>query len=129
VVLENATEFEVRRFLSAIAEYTGELRGKRILDYGCGKGVQLGVLANFGAEAVGIEQSETARENIANAGVARAYADIESMQRAEPFTKFDHILLSDVVEHLREPWVELSRLRSLLSPGGRFFLTTPNTRS
>ncbi len=39
--------------------------------------------------------------------------------------EFDAILLIEVIEHVRDPVVFLERLRPLLAPGGRIFLTTP----
>jgi cyclopropane fatty-acyl-phospholipid synthase-like methyltransferase len=129
VVLENATEFEVRRFLFAIERHTGSLRGSRVLDYGCGNGVLLRVASEMGADAVGIEQSETAREHIAASGYGRAYADVSAMRDQEPIAKFDFIMMCDAIEHLRQPWVDMAKLRSLLESGGRLFMTTPNTKS
>jgi cyclopropane fatty-acyl-phospholipid synthase-like methyltransferase len=129
VVLENATEFEVRRFLRAIERHTGSLRGSRVLDYGCGNGVLLRVASEMGAEVVGIEQSETAREHVAASGCGRAYADVSALKRQEPLVKFDYVMMCDAIEHLRQPWLDLAKLRMLLEPGGRLFMTTPNTRS
>jgi 2-polyprenyl-3-methyl-5-hydroxy-6-metoxy-1,4-benzoquinol methylase len=128
-VLENATEFEVKRFLDAIKQYTGALKGKRILDYGCGNGVLLRVASELGADAVGIEQSATAREHIARSGSGRAYLNIDVLKQHERAARFDYITMCDAVEHLREPWVDLAKLRSLLLPGGRLFMTTPNSAS
>jgi 2-polyprenyl-3-methyl-5-hydroxy-6-metoxy-1,4-benzoquinol methylase len=128
-VLENATEFEVRRFLSAIEKYTGSLRGKRVLDYGCGRGALLKVASELGGEVIGIEQSATAREYIADSGYGRVYADLDAMQQTERRAGVDYVTMCDAVEHLREPWVDLAKLRVLLSPGGRLFMTTPNSDS
>jgi 2-polyprenyl-3-methyl-5-hydroxy-6-metoxy-1,4-benzoquinol methylase len=129
VVLENATDFEVRQFLSAIEKHVGSLRGERVLDFGCGNGVLLRIVSEMGAEAVGIEQSETAREHVANSGYGRAYADLGEFKKMQPSAEFDFIMMCDAVEHLREPWVDLAELRSVLAPRGRLFMTTPNTKS
>jgi len=129
VVLENATDFEVRKFLSAIENHVGSLRGARVLDFGCGNGVLLRIVSEMGTEAVGIEQSETAREHVANSGYGRAYADLGELKKMQPSAEFDFIMMCDAVEHLREPWVDLAGLRSVLAPRGRLFMTTPNTKS
>ena len=129
VVLENSSDYEVRQFLSAIKMHTGSFRGKRVLDYGCGNGVLLRIVSEMGAEAVGIEQSATARGHIGHSGYGRAYADVKELKEKERICRFDYIMMCDVIEHLREPWVDLAELRSLLSDDGRLFMTTPNSNS
>ena len=42
--------------------------------------------------------------------------------------KFDWIFMVEVIEHLLNPVVELARIRSILNPGGKLAITTPNTR-
>jgi len=129
VVLENASEFEVREFLAAIKKHAGSIRGKRVLDYGCGNGTLLRMASAMGAETVGVEQSATARKHIADSGYGRAYADLKELKAKEPIAQFDYIMMCDVVEHLREPWIDLAELRSLLADDGRLFMTTPNSNS
>lgn len=125
-VLQNASEFEVRNFVRAIETQIGPLCGKRLLDYGCGKGLLLRVAAEKGATVIGIEQSAEAREHCVRAGYGVAYSDLGEVVRNHHNAQFDYIIMCDVVEHLREPWHELSRLRSFLSPKGKVILTTPN---
>lgn len=38
--------------------------------------------------------------------------------------KFDFIILSEVIEHLREPMIEMEKLKELLNPNGQFFIKT-----
>lgn len=42
---------------------------------------------------------------------------------------FDVILLLNLIEHVRDPLAVLQKTRSLLSPGGRLIVKTPNYRS
>lgn len=39
---------------------------------------------------------------------------------------FNHVILHDVVEHLFDPWVTLSKVRDLVADGGRMIVVTPN---
>lgn len=43
--------------------------------------------------------------------------------------RFDQVVLTAVVEHLREPAAVLARARGLLAPGGTLVLTTPHPRA
>jgi hypothetical protein len=47
---------------------------------------------------------------------------------SQPRAEFDLIILWTVIEHLREPWVDLARLRALLSPGGWLYVSTMDIR-
>jgi SAM-dependent methyltransferase len=42
---------------------------------------------------------------------------------------FDFIVAWDVLEHLADPVQQMQRLRDLLKPGGRLYLTLPNNAS
>lgn len=128
-ILENAPEFEVRTLLSVVESRIGSLRGKRILDYGCGNGLQPRIAHEMGADTVGIEQSATARAHIDESGHGIAYATLHELKQHDRSPEFDCILMCDVVEHLRQPWTELAHLREFLSPTGKLFLTTPNCGS
>jgi 2-polyprenyl-6-hydroxyphenyl methylase/3-demethylubiquinone-9 3-methyltransferase len=41
--------------------------------------------------------------------------------------RFDLIVFSEVIEHIRSPGVVLARLREALKPGGHLLITTPNS--
>jgi 2-polyprenyl-3-methyl-5-hydroxy-6-metoxy-1,4-benzoquinol methylase len=52
--------------------------------------------------------------------------DVEQLELPWPAGSFDALILSEVLEHLRDPWAVLERLRPLLRPGGLVFVSTPN---
>jgi len=52
--------------------------------------------------------------------------DVEQLELAWPAESFDALILSEVLEHLRDPWAVLERLRPLLRPGALVFASTPN---
>jgi SAM-dependent methyltransferase len=83
------------------------------LDYGCGNGLVVQYL----------------RENgFANAYGYDPYAPKESFGDATVLQRgpFDYILLQDIIEHVEDPHALLSKLDSLLAPGGYLLLGTPN---
>ncbi|MGZ8687141.1 MAG: class I SAM-dependent methyltransferase [Gaiellaceae bacterium] len=52
--------------------------------------------------------------------------DVEQIELPWPAASFDALILSEVLEHLRDPWAVLARLRPLLRPGALVFASTPN---
>jgi len=119
---------DLRELVRVLEQRYGSVRGKRVLDYGCGGGPLLRILLEMGADAVGVEQSANARRMAARTG-APIYASVDELRRSAPDAQFDWVLLSVVVEHLRRPWEELRQVGELLRLGGGVFLTTPNAAS
>ncbi len=54
--------------------------------------------------------------------------DIEQYGWKDAFSekRYDYILFSDVLEHLRDPWRTLKESVGMLKPGGRIILSVPN---
>jgi SAM-dependent methyltransferase len=116
----------------------GDLRGKRILDIGCGRGELVCEAARRGAAAVGIDYApaaiELSRERLAT-------LDAELRDRIEFLLadakgldfeggSFDAVFLVDVYEHLHSYEIEhtLAEVKRVLRPGGRLIVHTgPNT--
>ncbi len=92
-----------------------------VLDLGCGVGLLADALARNGSEAnyVGIDISSVA------IGYARAIDhglpasfEIADVERLRSFSKFDAVVLNEVLYYLREPVDFLSRILCDLQPGG-----------
>ena len=120
------------------ADYGSRLRSEAIallapplgevLDVGCAKGANADVLRAAGAmRLVGIEVDE----GFADAARPR-YDEVVagSVEDTLPWPEgsFDTVLCYDVLEHLRDPWSALAKLRALLRPGGRVHVALPNAR-
>jgi cyclopropane fatty-acyl-phospholipid synthase-like methyltransferase len=118
----------LRQVLSQLEHGSGALRGLRVLDYGCGTGALLRVATEFGMLPTGIESDVQARSTAMGAAGVRVYRDLEELSLDESMQQFDVVILWTVIEHLRRPWEELARLRSLLSPGGLMLISTINIR-
>lgn len=116
------------QFFLAARERTPELRGQRLLDYGCGTGLLCRLAGEQGMLATGIEADPRARAGIQRAKTCTVYASLAELRAAEPEAAFDWIVLWEVIEHLREPWNELARLCGIIRPGGTLVVTTPNAR-
>jgi GT2 family glycosyltransferase/ubiquinone/menaquinone biosynthesis C-methylase UbiE len=100
----------------------------RVLEVGCGAGVLGERLKASGkaAHVTGIELSSHA------AALARSrldevrIGDVESMPLEEWRGRFDTLVVADVLEHLRDPWAALFRLRDCLKDGGTVVASIPN---
>lgn len=103
-------------FLTRVAPLTG-----RVLDYGAGQGHLSAEIMRLGAEVTAVDPYSHA--SLRAMGID-AHADLDAVIER----RFDGIVISEVIEHLREPWHFLREARSMLSEGGWLYLTTPNAR-
>ncbi|MCX7930654.1 MAG: class I SAM-dependent methyltransferase [Chlorobi bacterium] len=103
---------------------------RRLLDVGCGAGCTADYLKRVrGIETViGIEYVPHAAAEAAQRLDCVHTGDIEQIELPYPDGYFDCILCADVLEHLRDPWNVLRRLRRLLTPDGVLIASIPNIR-
>jgi SAM-dependent methyltransferase len=114
---------------SALVEFihggTTYAPGSRVLEVGCGVGVQTTVLArrNPGARFVSIDRSDVSLAVARRAAKAAHLANVEFLQAdvfALPFPdcSFDHLFVCFVLEHLPDPLRALVHIQRVLRPGG-----------
>jgi 2-polyprenyl-3-methyl-5-hydroxy-6-metoxy-1,4-benzoquinol methylase len=99
-----------------------------VLEIGCGSGdlggaaLQRGVCQRYCGIELFPEAAARAREQLSQVLIG----DIEAMDLPwEPDT-FDALIASEVLEHLRDPWEVLRRLRTVLKPGALVLASSPN---
>ena len=96
-----------------------ELRGKLVLDVGCGMGRFAEVATRWGAQVVGIDLSdacEVAAQNLANRDFVAFQADVLQLPFA-PET-FDYIYSIGVLHHTPDCEKSFKSLPQYLKPGG-----------
>ena len=107
------------------------LRGKRVLDVGCGGGILSEAMAACGAEVIGIDLSEAALKvaqlHLAESGHRVEYFNIaaEDLAQREPHG-FDVVTCMEVLEHVPDPASQVQACAQLLKPGGVAFFATIN---
>lgn len=103
-----------------------DIRGKRLLDAGCGFGAFSSEACARGAQvtAVDIADGLIARVSARLPGVKALPASILSLPF--PDADFDVVVSSDVIEHTQDPWKAVDELVRVLKPGGLLCLTVPN---
>lgn len=103
-------------------------KGSRVLEIGCGEG-GTGALAlskDKCGEYVGIELVAKVAEK-AKGRLTHVYvADVELDFPSFPDAHFDAFIASEVLEHLRDPWDLLKKVRPLLRPGALVLASSPN---
>jgi SAM-dependent methyltransferase/glycosyltransferase involved in cell wall biosynthesis len=105
----------------------------RIIDVGCSQGLVPVLLAERGADVVGVD-SEAAALEFALATRKRLPAEVQArLEYVEadgselPFegASFEHAVCSEVLEHVEEPGAVLEEIFRVLAPGGTLVVTVP----
>ena len=103
------------------------LVGQRLLDIGCGNGEFLSRARDAGWEVVGVDPDH-------NAVQASEHLDLDVRKGSisvlsHEVASFDAITLSHVIEHVHDPFRLMLEVRSLLKPGGKLYIDTPDIQS
>ncbi len=101
---------------------------RSVLDLGCSSGVMGEALRQRGHRVVGVELDPQLAALARPRLDAVVEADLEALAASGSALggPFDSVVAADVLEHLRDPWAVLARLRDLLRPGALVFASTPN---
>jgi SAM-dependent methyltransferase len=103
-----------------------KLPGRTCLDFGCGYGNLSLVAREFGWLLTGIEAEPRGRNAASQRVPMDVYESVRELLQVRPSAKFHLIILWQVIEHLRAPWIDLGMLRGLLEPDGIVIVSTPN---
>ncbi|MDN5316594.1 MAG: hypothetical protein PWR08_718 [Thermoanaerobacterium sp.] len=103
------------------------LKARNILDVGCGAGaLGLELKNRKDVNVVGIELNSNIAAIAKNVLDDVIVGDIESLAFDYPEKYFDTIILADVLEHLRDPWSTLTKMKRYLKDDGIFIVSIPN---
>ncbi len=117
--------------LAHVEKKTGGIKGKKIIDVGCGGGIFAESMAARGASVTGIDLSEkplkVAQLHLLESGQQVEYQLIsaEDMAQVQP-ASFDIVTCMEMLEHVPDPASTVRACAALAKPGGWVYCSTLN---
>ncbi|TSE26447.1 Ubiquinone biosynthesis O-methyltransferase [Tepidimonas sediminis] len=118
--------------LGWIEEVAGPLRGREVLDVGCGGGILAEAMARRGARVLGIDLADkplkVARLHALEqqvAGLEYRAVSVEQLAQ-ERAGAFDVVTCMEMLEHVPDPASVVAACAALVKPGGWVFFSTLN---
>ncbi len=105
---------------------TQNLEGKRVLELGVGDAALTKKMFEMGAIVDVIEMDAVSSESAAPYCRKVYRMDIENTGKTGPKDQYDIIVAADILEHLKDPELILSRLKTYLKTGGLLIVSLPN---
>lgn len=108
-----------------IVDFLKKSQPGKIIDIGCGLGWFLSTL-NSNWDKHGVDISEFAAKNASKYCKAKKIDIEQFLVKNKKKSKFDYIIFSHVIEHLKDPIFVLKKLKLLLTKKGTLLLETPD---
>ena len=109
----------IERLIQKIAN-----KNAKILDFGCGSGAVAGYLKSFGYNNIeGVDVSQACVERTKARGIKASEINIDKSRF--PSTKYDIIMLLDVLEHVKNDKALMQLLKKCLDINGQMLITVP----
>lgn len=119
--LSPVTKLRYEKLLDGFEKYR---KNNRLIDIGCGAGYFMLAASKKGWQVEGIEISDEAIKLSEEKGQKVFKGDVDSLDLEK--NKYDVAILTELLEHARNPEAIIKRLCYILRPGGIAYLTTPN---
>jgi SAM-dependent methyltransferase len=122
-----AENYWFQRHLVVYQWIAARVRGLRVLDMACGEGYGSDVLATAARSVVGVDANPEAHEHAR----LRYRRPNLTFQRGmvENFGApgdYNAVVFLQTIEHVQDPAAVLAHFKSLLTPGGSVYVSTPN---
>ena len=124
-IFESSRVYTIRRVLKSLV--AAGFSPASILDYGCGEGRYLALLAELfpAAGLAGCDISETALKLAAGHQPHSRFVPMSNESIALPDQSFDFVISVEVLEHVQDANKAIQEISRVLKPGGILLLTTP----
>ncbi len=114
--------FEKLHHLLRLVDFDG-FRGRKVLEVGCGAGVDLARFARGGAQVTGVDLAasaiDLARANFSQQGLQGDFRVADGEQLPFPDDAFDLVYAHGVVQYTADPRRLVQECRRVLRPGGQ----------
>ncbi len=124
--------FDKLRYLPGVVDFGG-YPGKRLLEVGCGVGIDLVRFARGGAVVTGVDLApvaiDLARKNFAQRGLEADLRVMDGERLEFPDDSFDVVYAHGVLQYTADPTQMVRELRRVLRPGGTAILQVYNRNS
>lgn len=122
-------DFTYQNILHFLKKY--RIKNQVMLDIGCGVGTIDFYLAKKGAKVTGIDVSkngiDTANKNLANLGMQKKLKfKVANFPKSYPKSKFDKIICSEVLEHLKNDKLAVKTIFKILNKSGIVIASSPS---
>lgn len=120
--LEDPTHYEHPRAVWVLEH----VEGGSLLEIGCGNGGMTRLLSPIVDKLIAFDVSTPSLKAIEELGLDNVEIAQGLIENYSPGREFEWIVLSEVIEHIRDPHSAIGRVFKWLSPGGTLIITTPN---
>ena len=104
----------------------GDIRGRKVLDFGCGDGALTGLLYKRGAQVTGVDTNELGISLARQKFVEHQFkGEFITDSSALPDNTFDLCVCCEVIEHVDQPDLLLVEIARVLKPSGIAIISTP----
>jgi len=102
------------------------ISGKNLLEIGCGNGGMTRLLSPKVKNITAFDISRPSLDEVEKLGLPNVRTEQGLVENFQPNEKFEWVLMSEVIEHLRKPKETIDKAFEFVAPGGSMVLTTPN---
>jgi SAM-dependent methyltransferase len=121
---EEMKDFRKKQFSSFIQKYS--LKGKKIIEIGCGHGEYLSIMRQYNPETYGLENSEEAVKHCLQNGLKASKGFIESGTDKLEDAPFDAFYILNFLEHLPDLNATLRGIYNNLTDNAMGLVEVPN---
>lgn len=126
------SDFDTKRIERTVKDIKSVVKSKEssILDIGCANGGMLALFKNVGyIKLTGLDPSKACVKNIRAKGIEAYLGGLFDIPKTLKNRKFDCIILSHVMEHVRDLPLAMKNILSLLAEDGILYIEVPNAEN